>query len=236
MSHLGRWLSALVDGELDPAERDRVLSHLAGCPACLAEVSAMRALKRRLTALGGTAADDAIAGKLIELARTDHGHETRTFRGVPWPSGRARMRVPGIRHVRPGQPRLARRRRSAAGQAWRVTAGSAGTAVLAVGVAAFVLGNSAATPPGPKVTPSVDSYVLQHAYDAGQEPALPGSGTSLLPASPGLAGPGRVDPWRLGAVHVAPLLRRPAVKAAAVAPGRPAARARTGHMKRRRAR
>ena len=49
MSHLGRWLSALVDGELDGVERDRVLNHVAGCDACRQEANAMRALKRHLS-------------------------------------------------------------------------------------------------------------------------------------------------------------------------------------------
>ena len=57
MSHLGLWLSALVDGELDGIERDRVLNHVAGCDMCRTEANAMRALKRRLTALGETCAE-----------------------------------------------------------------------------------------------------------------------------------------------------------------------------------
>ena len=37
VSHLGRRLTALVDGELSPAERDRAHAHLARCAACRAE-------------------------------------------------------------------------------------------------------------------------------------------------------------------------------------------------------
>ncbi len=185
MSHLGRWLSALVDGELDPQERDRVLNHVAGCQGCLDEVNAMRALKRRLTALGETSTDDAITGRLIDLAHSDL----------------AALPSAGLGPVRPG-----RARRREAGQAWRVTAGSAGSVIAVIGIAAFLLGNSAAAPPAPKVTPSVDSYLLQHAYDAGQEPAVSGSGSSLLVPDPATVGPGRVDPWRLGAAHSGPVL------------------------------
>ena len=203
MSHLGRWLSALVDGELDPQERDRVLNHVAGCQGCLDEVNAMRALKRRLTALGETSTDDAIAGRLIDLAQSDQA------------------RLPGavLGPVRPG-----RARRREAGQAWRVTASSAGSVIAVIGIAAFLLGNSAAAPPAPKVTPSVDSYLLQHAYDAGQEPAVSGSGSSLLVPDPATDGPGRVDPWQLGPVRSGPVIGPMAVSPSAPPPGNQPAR------------
>jgi anti-sigma factor RsiW len=34
VSHLGHRLSALIDGELDGDDRDRVLMHLARCEPC----------------------------------------------------------------------------------------------------------------------------------------------------------------------------------------------------------
>ncbi|MET9729878.1 zf-HC2 domain-containing protein [Streptomyces sp. NPDC006458] len=43
--HLGDRLAALVDGELGHDTRERVLSHLATCPKCKAEVDAQRRLK-----------------------------------------------------------------------------------------------------------------------------------------------------------------------------------------------
>ena len=55
MSHLGDRLTALVDGELDHDERDRVLAHLAGCDQCRAEADAQRRLKQRLRSLGDAA-------------------------------------------------------------------------------------------------------------------------------------------------------------------------------------
>ena len=42
MSHLGHRLSALIDGELDGMERDRVLVHLAGCDSCREDAVALR--------------------------------------------------------------------------------------------------------------------------------------------------------------------------------------------------
>ena len=51
MSHLGDRLSALVDGELTGAERDRAYAHLASCEQCRAEAAGLRALKQKLRAL-----------------------------------------------------------------------------------------------------------------------------------------------------------------------------------------
>lgn len=48
MSHLGERISAFVDGELAASDRDRVLSHLAGCESCRFEAEMLRRLKRRL--------------------------------------------------------------------------------------------------------------------------------------------------------------------------------------------
>jgi anti-sigma factor RsiW len=42
MSHLGDRLSALIDGELDGAERDRAYAHLASCEPCRTEAAELR--------------------------------------------------------------------------------------------------------------------------------------------------------------------------------------------------
>jgi hypothetical protein len=186
VSHLGRWLSALVDGELDGTERDRVLNHIAGCQSCRQEANAMRALKRRLTALGESSAEPAIAGRLIELAHTDQGGRPPGDLLAPSPER--------IAHTGRGAdwaPRLV-------AQSWRMAAGSAGGALLAIGVVAFLLGSGGSQPPVPQVTPSVDSYLIEHAYDAGQAPAgtAPSVGSQSAqgrragPAGPALARPG----------------------------------------------
>ena len=52
MSHPDDRLSGLVDGELDHATRERVLSHLLTCSGCQLEVQALRALKSRLSWAG----------------------------------------------------------------------------------------------------------------------------------------------------------------------------------------
>jgi len=68
MSHLGRRLSALIDGELGDAERDQAHSHLVSCDACRAEAAALRTLKRRVHGLGETPADGALTRRLIALS------------------------------------------------------------------------------------------------------------------------------------------------------------------------
>ncbi len=44
-AHLGLAVTAFIDGELDHARRDEVLAHLIHCPACRAEVDALRRFK-----------------------------------------------------------------------------------------------------------------------------------------------------------------------------------------------
>src|SRR5687768_14319806 len=44
-------LDAYVDGELSPAEAERVGHHVAGCPACAAELDALRAVTRLMASV-----------------------------------------------------------------------------------------------------------------------------------------------------------------------------------------
>jgi anti-sigma factor RsiW len=183
MTHLGRWLSAQVDGELAGIERDKVLNHIAGCEACREEANTLRALKRRMTELSGSADEESIAGRLIELGRSDQDFAAQIFGDAqfgrtPWQPQLAEL------DDLPRQPRLG----------WRVATGSAGTVLLTLGVLAFLLGGSHPDVPVPRVTPAVDSYWKQHTNDTGQEPAtgvgasksqstLPKRGRLILPAT-----------------------------------------------------
>lgn len=61
--------SALVDGALCDADRERVLAHLVGCPNCRRELHELRELRRRLSAEPSrTAAPDALSSRLVSIA------------------------------------------------------------------------------------------------------------------------------------------------------------------------
>ena len=204
MSHLGRWLSALVDGELDGAERDRVLNHVAGCEACRQEANAMRALKRRLTALGETSAESAIASRLIELARSDQGVPAGR-RDAPPRCGR------GLTRAAPPTAGTSDR------QGWRMAAGSAGSALLAIGVIAFLLGNARSSPRHRRSRRRSTATCCSTAYDAGQAPAGSRPGSAGQPTPAGQAhvtaaarrGAAQPSPAQLGQ-RLAVLRRKPA--------------------------
>ena len=67
MSHLGQRLSALIDGELNHAQRERALAHLARCEPCRREAAALRVLKQRMHALGEATANTALTDRLVAL-------------------------------------------------------------------------------------------------------------------------------------------------------------------------
>jgi anti-sigma factor RsiW len=67
VSHLGHRLSALIDGELGHAQRERVLAHLAKCEPCRCEAAALRVLKQRMHALGEATANTALTDRLVAL-------------------------------------------------------------------------------------------------------------------------------------------------------------------------
>jgi anti-sigma factor RsiW len=152
MSHLGHRLSALIDGELDAEERDRVLVHLAGCESCRADAVALRTLKRRMNALGEAAADAALTRRLIGLAQP--GPAAQGGRPRPAATG-SFATAQGGREVRPS---------------WYVTIGATAVVLVGVGTAAFLAGGGR-DQPEPRVTPAVDTYVLEHDLMDGVVPA-----------------------------------------------------------------
>jgi anti-sigma factor RsiW len=159
MSHLGQRLSALIDGELDGDERDRVLVHLARCEPCRDEAIALRTLKRRMNALGEAAADSALTRRLMGLAQPGEHLDPAASGSSAW----SRSAVSplgsdhGSRELRP---------------AWYVTFGAAAVVVVGVGTAAFLAGGGPGRP-APRVTPAVDTYVMQHDLLTGVVPGAP---------------------------------------------------------------
>ena len=81
MTHLGQRLSALIDGELEGSERERVLVHMTRCGSCRDEVAALRMLKRRMNALGEAAAGAGLTGRLMSLSELMGLDEPRLGRG-----------------------------------------------------------------------------------------------------------------------------------------------------------
>ena len=159
MSHLGQRISALIDGELSDSERDRVLAHIAGCDECRQEAVALRALKQRMHSLGEAMVDAALTGRLMAMAMPSDGRPW-TAR-APW---RPRGTFPAARML---------------------TAGLLASTVAALGAAAFFAGGEQQAP-GPKVTPAVDTFLVQHAIVTGDLPVTPltgGTAGSTAPAT-----------------------------------------------------
>jgi anti-sigma factor RsiW len=172
MSHLGDRLSALIDGELDGAERDRAHAHLASCERCRTEAAELRALKQKLRALvEGAPAEAAMTRRLIAM----------TGPGGPLPPPRRLLRLaPGPRSAgrretrRPGPRGPVRRRYLVLGTV---------SLVVGLGTAAFTVGGSGAATPGPRITPPVEMYSVEHAITTGEVPFTGPSGRPSAGAS-----------------------------------------------------
>ena len=157
MTHLGDRLSALVDGELDGAERDRAYAHLASCEQCRTEAAELRALKRKLsTLLSRAPAEAAMTRRLV--AMTGPGGplppRRRLLRLAPQPTALQESRRPG--------PRGPVRRRY-------LVLGTV-SLVVGLGTAAFTAGGGGEAAPGPKITPPVEMYSVEHAITTGEVP------------------------------------------------------------------
>jgi anti-sigma factor RsiW len=169
MSHLRDRLSALVDGELSGAERDRAHAHLASCEQCRAEAAELRALKRKLRGLAsGAPAEAAMTRRLIAM----------TGPGGPLPPRRPRLRLApsgrsaaSLGSLGPGYRRAARRRYLVLG---------AMSVVVGLGTAAFTAGGGGGAAPCPRITPAVEMYSVEHAITTGE---VPFTGPSARPSA-----------------------------------------------------
>jgi len=181
MSHLGNRLSALVDGELDGAERDRAHAHLAGCEQCRAEAAELRALKQKLRSLTTRApAEAAMTSRLIAMTGPGGPQppRRRLLRGICGLPGTAGPRSAGRGRgsPRPGMPRPRRGRR-------RALMIGAVSLVVGLGTAAFTAGGGGEAAPGPKITPQVELYGIEHAITTGGLPNISPSAGPPAPAA-----------------------------------------------------
>jgi anti-sigma factor RsiW len=152
VSHLGEQISALVDGELTGAELDRANAHLATCERCRTEAAALRQLKRELRALGEIEGDNDLTRRLLGMAGP----------GGPVPSRRLR-REQYARERGPDRPRDDRRPRY-------VLWSAVSLVVVGIGTAAFSMGGGSSGGPGPKITPQMEMFSVEHALTFGDVP------------------------------------------------------------------
>jgi anti-sigma factor RsiW len=184
MSHLGDRASALVDGELSHAERDRALAHLADCADCRAEVESERQLKATIRAQVPPAVPAGLVASLRRLAEP----------GEPLPPERRgfpdRFRTPAARRPvdrRPdGRPTTdgprggpaAPARRSPLRRRVRLAAGGVLVAAAAtVGLALLGGAQEDETP----VVPPVERLTVEHARTS-QAPPFADSTLMVEPA------------------------------------------------------
>jgi hypothetical protein len=181
VTHLGQRLSALVDGELDPSERERVVLHVNKCGACREEVAALRMLKRKLNALGEGAAGAALAGLTgrlmglseLGLSQTPPGGATPGFESE-WSAESAPESGWNEPDPAEGWRFPARDSRSEQRAGKYFLAGSLAIFMAGLGTAAFLAGGEAQpSAPAPPVVPSVDVMVVPHAVMNGPAPTLP---------------------------------------------------------------
>jgi anti-sigma factor RsiW len=188
MSHLGDRLSALVDGELGGAELDRAHAHLAGCEQCRTEAAELRQLKQKLRELmthepvDGAPAEAAMTSRLVAM----------TGPGGPVPPRHRRLRVvPGRRPaVGPGLSRSGNRGDLGTGRTWlgarrrRYLVLGTVSLVVSLGTAAFTAGGGGDAAPGPRITPPVEMYSVEHAITTGEVPFPGPTGQSASDAPP----------------------------------------------------
>ncbi len=153
MTHLGQRLSALIDGELDGSERERVLLHMGRCMSCRDEVAALRVLKRRMNELAAdAAAGAALTGRLMglrEACLTDGMPAAESAWPPPPPPGGWAL------------PGSAGRPEQRAGRYFLT--GSLAVFLAGLGTVAFIAGGEPqAQAPSPPATPSVDVLVVPH--------------------------------------------------------------------------
>ncbi|MGV8965914.1 MAG: anti-sigma factor family protein [Cellulomonas sp.] len=65
--HLGTWVSALVDGQLGPADAERALAHVAACPACAHQLAVARQARQALSVVHDVEPAPDLTARLLAL-------------------------------------------------------------------------------------------------------------------------------------------------------------------------
>jgi len=165
VTHLGELISALIDGELSGAERDRANAHLAACERCRAEAAGERQIKSALRAVFEMDGDDELTRRLLDMGGP----------GGPVPSHQDRREQ--YRRARGRGPRDKRPRgRGGRGhgdaprsRARYVLWSAVSLFVVGIGAAAFSMGGGGAAP-APKITPQLEMFSVEHAMVSGTVP------------------------------------------------------------------
>ncbi|GAA1277791.1 hypothetical protein GCM10009677_34850 [Sphaerisporangium rubeum] len=154
MSHLGERASALVDGELGHAERERALAHLTFCADCRAELDAIRALKSRLRSLPPPGMPGDLTASLLRMAEPG-GPLPPRVRPFPAPASYSLTGAPADNRPRRGASLRGPGRTGPGRRAGYVAVGVASAAV-AIGTL-FMVGGPENRPAAP-----VEMFANQH--------------------------------------------------------------------------
>lgn len=193
-NHLGERINALVDGELDHTERDRLLGHVADCQPCRSELDVLRKIKARLARSSGPEMSPALLGKLLAMAEPGGPvpPARRPLTGPSYPiappprtaatdaSGRPVATHPGS--TGPGRPRRRGGRRR---YVYLTGASALSVGLIALGTA-FAAGD--ASRGGPLVTPPVEDFVIQHAQTSNGVPFTDPANTVIFGGEYGQSG------------------------------------------------
>jgi anti-sigma factor RsiW len=170
VNHLGEQISALIDGELAGADLDRANAHLAACGRCRAEAAELRQLKRDLRALFDFNGDDGLTGRLLAMTGPDLPEGPVPSRRLPGEQYRRELPGDSARDKRPPRgrhPARATRRPRGRYVLWSAIS----LFVIGVGTAAFTMGGTGGSAsPGPKITPQLEMFSVEHAMISGDVP------------------------------------------------------------------
>ena len=90
----GKWIDALLDGELDPKNAAEVEEHLAGCPACKQRYEARRAVSSNVRRLDlGYAAPESLRLRIGAMLEAEQAAVERAGAGAPNPTVAVSARV-----------------------------------------------------------------------------------------------------------------------------------------------